>query len=240
MGWGKVTPCWSRCYGTCWVCCSPWEVQQGSRSCIHPSVLPPWGSSWRIPPPAVKQPSCSHFVPRSPSESSSESRSRSRSPSPGQEEKITFITSFGGSDEEAAAAQAGGVPGKAVSLGKPRSTQVHQGSAAAGHSASSRSVTPPSGSLSQTLTPETQQGLTAHLRDRPAPSVPPMGTKPSCPCLETLSSGSSWHPVLSSCHFVLSPAHRLAKRCVGWPVGGTLQETEQEACLGRRCLEGPE
>ncbi|CAM5122464.1 unnamed protein product [Eretmochelys imbricata] len=75
---------------------------------------------------------------RSPSESSSESRSRSRSPSPGQEEKITFITSFGGSDEEAAAAQAGGVPGKAVSLGKPRSTQVHQGSAAAGHSASSR------------------------------------------------------------------------------------------------------
>ncbi|XP_064880714.1 CLK4-associating serine/arginine rich protein-like isoform X5 [Oncorhynchus nerka] len=35
------------------------------------------------------------------SESSSESRSRSRSPGP---EKITFITSFGGSDEEAAAA----------------------------------------------------------------------------------------------------------------------------------------
>nr|XP_006126523.1 CLK4-associating serine/arginine rich protein [Pelodiscus sinensis] len=75
---------------------------------------------------------------RSPSESSSESRSRSRSPSPGQEEKSRFITSFGGSDEEAAAAQAGGVPGKAVPLGKPRSTQVHQGSAAAGHSVSSR------------------------------------------------------------------------------------------------------
>ncbi|XP_074873879.1 CLK4-associating serine/arginine rich protein isoform X2 [Carettochelys insculpta] len=75
---------------------------------------------------------------RSPSESSSESRSRSRSPSPGQEEKITFITSFGGSDEETAAAQAGGVPGKALSLGKPRSTQAHQGSAAAGHSVSSR------------------------------------------------------------------------------------------------------
>uniref|UniRef100_A0A8C0IPW1 CLK4 associating serine/arginine rich protein n=1 Tax=Chelonoidis abingdonii TaxID=106734 RepID=A0A8C0IPW1_CHEAB len=177
---------------------------------------------------------------RSPSESSSESRSLSRSPSPGQEEKITFITSFGGSDEEAAAAQAGGVPGKAVSLGKPRSTQVHQGSAAAGHSSSSRSVTPSSGSLSQTLTPETQQGLTAHLRDRPAPSVPPMGTKPSCPGLETLSSESSWHPVLSSCHFIVSTAHGLAICYVGWPVGGTLQETEQEACLGRQCLEGPE
>ncbi|XP_035751002.1 CLK4-associating serine/arginine rich protein, partial [Egretta garzetta] len=40
---------------------------------------------------------------RSPSESTSESRSRSRTPSPGHEEKITFITSFGGSDEEAAA-----------------------------------------------------------------------------------------------------------------------------------------
>ncbi|XP_009879363.1 PREDICTED: CLK4-associating serine/arginine rich protein, partial [Charadrius vociferus] len=34
---------------------------------------------------------------RSPSESTSESRSRSRTPSPGHEEKITFITSFGGS-----------------------------------------------------------------------------------------------------------------------------------------------
>ncbi|KAM6289236.1 LOW QUALITY PROTEIN: CLK4-associating serine/arginine rich protein [Aegotheles albertisi] len=39
------------------------------------------------------------------SESTSESRC-SRTPSPGQEEKITFITSFGGSDEEAAAAAA--------------------------------------------------------------------------------------------------------------------------------------
>ncbi|NXS71538.1 CLASR protein, partial [Pandion haliaetus] len=54
---------------------------------------------------------------RSPSESTSESRSRSRTPSPGHEEKITFITSFGGSDEEAAAAsaQASGLP-----LARPR------------------------------------------------------------------------------------------------------------------------
>ncbi|XP_015282745.1 PREDICTED: CLK4-associating serine/arginine rich protein isoform X4 [Gekko japonicus] len=78
---------------------------------------------------------------RSPSESTSESRSRSRSPSPGHEEKITFITSFGGSDEEAAAAQAGGAPRKPTSLGKARSGQGQQGSAAAGHSASSRSAT---------------------------------------------------------------------------------------------------
>uniref|UniRef100_A0A8B9PDP6 CLK4 associating serine/arginine rich protein n=1 Tax=Apteryx owenii TaxID=8824 RepID=A0A8B9PDP6_APTOW len=91
--------------------------------------------------------------PRSPSESTSESRSRSRSPSPGHEEKITFITSFGGSDEEAAAAQAGGVPGKPASLGKQRSAPGQPGSAAAGHSASSRrrsssSSTSPSSSSS--------------------------------------------------------------------------------------------
>uniref|UniRef100_A0A8C3M967 CLK4 associating serine/arginine rich protein n=1 Tax=Chrysolophus pictus TaxID=9089 RepID=A0A8C3M967_CHRPC len=76
----------------------------------------------------------------SPSESTSESRSRSRSPSPGHEEKITFITSFGGSDEEAASAQsAAGVPGKTP--GKARGAVGQQGSASAGHSASSRSVT---------------------------------------------------------------------------------------------------
>ncbi|KAM3829398.1 CLK4-associating serine/arginine rich protein isoform 1-T1 [Vipera latastei] len=75
---------------------------------------------------------------RSPSESSSESRSRSRSPSPGHEEKITFITSFGGSDEEAAASQPGAPPRKTASLNKARSGQAQQGSVAAGHSASSR------------------------------------------------------------------------------------------------------
>ncbi|KAF1675159.1 CLK4-associating serine/arginine rich protein, partial [Pygoscelis papua] len=92
---------------------------------------------------------------RSPSESTSESRSRSRTPSPGHEEKITFITSFGGSDEEAAAAsaQAGGVPGKATALSKQRSAPGQPGSAAAGHSTSSRrrsssSSTSPSSSSS--------------------------------------------------------------------------------------------
>ncbi|KAK1330090.1 hypothetical protein QTO34_010276 [Cnephaeus nilssonii] len=55
---------------------------------------------------------------RSPSESSSESRSRSRSPTPGREEKITFITSFGGSDEEAAAAAAAAAASGAAT-GKP-------------------------------------------------------------------------------------------------------------------------
>ncbi|XP_066494325.1 CLK4-associating serine/arginine rich protein isoform X2 [Tiliqua scincoides] len=87
---------------------------------------------------------------RSPSESTSESRSRSRSPSVGHEEKITFITSFGGSDEEAAAAQAGGAPRKAASLGKAHSSQVQQGSAAAGHSSSSRRRSTSSSSSSST------------------------------------------------------------------------------------------
>ncbi|KAH0631500.1 hypothetical protein JD844_005844 [Phrynosoma platyrhinos] len=102
---------------------------------------------------------------RSPSESTSESRSRSRSPSPGHEEKITFITSFGGSDEEATASQAGGAPRKAASLGKARSGQVQQGSAAAGHSASSRSVIFAPASFSQTLKqrPSGGQKTTLHL-----------------------------------------------------------------------------
>ncbi|ELK12737.1 Splicing factor, arginine/serine-rich 16 [Pteropus alecto] len=74
---------------------------------------------------------------RSPSESSSESRSRSRSPSPGREEKITFITSFGGSDEEAAAAAAAaaasGAPGKLPTPPQP-------GGPAPGRNASARSA----------------------------------------------------------------------------------------------------
>ncbi|XP_047645392.1 CLK4-associating serine/arginine rich protein isoform X1 [Phacochoerus africanus] len=73
---------------------------------------------------------------RSPSESSSESRSRSRSPTPGREEKITFITSFGGSDEEAAAAAAaaaasGAAPGKPPAPPQP-------GGPAPGRNASAR------------------------------------------------------------------------------------------------------
>uniref|UniRef100_A0A8D0DMJ6 CLK4 associating serine/arginine rich protein n=1 Tax=Salvator merianae TaxID=96440 RepID=A0A8D0DMJ6_SALMN len=87
---------------------------------------------------------------RSPSESTSESRSRSRSPSPSHEEKITFITSFGGSDEEAVASQAGGTPRKATSLSKARSFPGQQGSAAAGHSASSRRRSSSSSSTAST------------------------------------------------------------------------------------------
>ncbi|XP_078517073.1 CLK4-associating serine/arginine rich protein isoform X1 [Lissotriton helveticus] len=90
---------------------------------------------------------------RSQSESSSESRTRSRSPTPGKEEKITFITSYGGSDEEAAAAAAslaaGGVLVKPPASVK-RTTLTQQGGAAAGHSTSSRkqSTSPSSSSSS--------------------------------------------------------------------------------------------
>lgn len=66
------------------------------------------------------------------SESSSESRSRSRSPGP---EKITFITSFGGSDDEAAAATQTAAPHS----GHAPSNVQHP----AGHSRGSRSVTFP-------------------------------------------------------------------------------------------------
>ncbi|XP_027563547.1 CLK4-associating serine/arginine rich protein-like, partial [Neopelma chrysocephalum] len=76
---------------------------------------------------------------RSPSESTSGSRSRSRTPSVGQEEKITFITSFGGSDEEAAAAsQPSGIPGKgAPGKGAPGKGPTGPGAATA-HGASAR------------------------------------------------------------------------------------------------------
>lgn len=66
------------------------------------------------------------------SESSSESRSRSRSPGP---EKITFITSFGGSDDESAAAAQAAAPHS----GHAPSNLQHP----AGHSRGSRSVTFP-------------------------------------------------------------------------------------------------
>ncbi|KAM5134163.1 CLK4-associating serine/arginine rich protein isoform 6-T6 [Callospermophilus lateralis] len=74
---------------------------------------------------------------RSPSESSSESRSRSRSPSPGREEKITFITSFGGSDEEAAAAAAAAAASGAATGKPPAPPQT--GGPALGRNASARS-----------------------------------------------------------------------------------------------------
>ncbi|CAK6963438.1 CLK4-associating serine/arginine rich protein isoform X2 [Scomber scombrus] len=67
------------------------------------------------------------------SESSSESRSRSRSPGP---EKITFITSFGGSDEESAAAAAAAAAAQAAAphSGHAPSNLQHP----AGHSRGSR------------------------------------------------------------------------------------------------------
>ncbi|TNN01778.1 hypothetical protein fugu_011160 [Takifugu bimaculatus] len=68
------------------------------------------------------------------SESSSDSRSRSRSPGP---EKITFITSFGGSDDEAAAAAAAAAAvaqTSAAHSGHTSSTLQHS----AGHSRGSR------------------------------------------------------------------------------------------------------
>lgn len=68
--------------------------------------------------------------PRPESESSSESRSRSRTPGP---EKITFITSFGGSDDEAATATQTATPHS----GHASSNLQHP----AGHSRGSRSVT---------------------------------------------------------------------------------------------------
>lgn len=72
------------------------------------------------------------------SESSSDSRSRSRTPGP---EKITFITSFGGSDEEAAAAAAAASQAlpPAHSAHAPANSQHHP----QGHSRGSRSVTFP-------------------------------------------------------------------------------------------------
>uniref|UniRef100_A0A6I8P5T9 CLK4 associating serine/arginine rich protein n=1 Tax=Ornithorhynchus anatinus TaxID=9258 RepID=A0A6I8P5T9_ORNAN len=92
---------------------------------------------------------------RSPSESSSEarsrSRSRSRSPTPGHEETITFITSFGGSDEEAAAAAAaaagaGGTgPGRPPGPAKPRAGHPPPVAASApGRSAGTRRRSSPS------------------------------------------------------------------------------------------------
>lgn len=81
-------------------------------------------------------------LPRPESESSSESRSRSRSPGP---EKITFITSFGGSDDEAAAAAA--VAAAAAAAAAAQTSAPHSGHTSsslqhsAGHSRGSRSVT---------------------------------------------------------------------------------------------------
>ncbi|XP_069765351.1 CLK4-associating serine/arginine rich protein [Narcine bancroftii] len=74
---------------------------------------------------------------RSQSESSSGTRSRSRSNSPTHEEKITYITSFGGSEDEGGSmAQSGAAPAKAP-LGRHRASNSQQ-SSGTGHTSSSR------------------------------------------------------------------------------------------------------
>ncbi|XP_059728460.1 CLK4-associating serine/arginine rich protein [Haemorhous mexicanus] len=75
---------------------------------------------------------------RSPSESSSESRSRSRTPSPGHEEKITFITSFGGSDEEPPAGPGAAAAARGRRSSRERPRPPAPGASAPAHRASSR------------------------------------------------------------------------------------------------------
>uniref|UniRef100_A0A8C8G7V3 Suppressor of white apricot N-terminal domain-containing protein n=1 Tax=Oncorhynchus tshawytscha TaxID=74940 RepID=A0A8C8G7V3_ONCTS len=92
------------------------------------------------------------------SESSSESRSRSRSPGP---EKITFITSFGGSDEEAAAATQ--APPPVHSGHTPANLLQHP----AGHSRGSRrrrSSSSPSSSSSHSSTHRSSSRSSSHSR----------------------------------------------------------------------------
>ncbi|XP_055752421.1 CLK4-associating serine/arginine rich protein-like isoform X2 [Salvelinus fontinalis] len=88
------------------------------------------------------------------SESSSESRSRSRSPGP---EKITFITSFGGSDEEAAAATQAPPP-----VHTPANSLHHP----AGHSRGSRrrSSSSPSSSSTHSSTHRSSSHSSSHSR----------------------------------------------------------------------------
>ncbi|KAM9755859.1 CLK4-associating serine/arginine rich protein isoform 1-T2 [Dama dama] len=103
---------------------------------------------------------------RSPSESSSESRSRSRSPTPGREEKITFITSFGGSDEEAAAAAAAAAASGAAT-GKPPAPP-QPGGPAPGRNASARrrSSTSSSSSSSASRTSSSRSRSSSSSRSR--------------------------------------------------------------------------
>ncbi|XP_061219675.1 CLK4-associating serine/arginine rich protein, partial [Neopsephotus bourkii] len=102
---------------------------------------------------------------RSPSESTSCSRSRSRSPSPAREEKITFITSFGGSDEEPAPAPAptDGIPGRArAAPGQP--LPAH--GASARRRSSSSSTSPSSSSSSSRSSSRSHRGGGSHRSGR--------------------------------------------------------------------------
>ncbi|XP_032870252.1 CLK4-associating serine/arginine rich protein [Amblyraja radiata] len=74
---------------------------------------------------------------RSQSESSSGTRSRSQSNSPTHEEKITYITSFGGSEDEGGVAAQPGVVAAKAPIGRHRPVNSQQ-SSATGHTSSSR------------------------------------------------------------------------------------------------------
>ncbi|XP_072130643.1 CLK4-associating serine/arginine rich protein isoform X2 [Mobula birostris] len=74
---------------------------------------------------------------RSQSESSSGTRSRSRSNSPTHEEKITYITSFGGSEDEGGSMAQTGVTSAKAPIGRHRNSNTQQGSGT-GHASSSR------------------------------------------------------------------------------------------------------
>lgn len=74
---------------------------------------------------------------RSQSESSSGTRSRSRSNSPTHEEKITYITSFGGSEDEGGSTAQSGVPTAKAPLSRHRTSNSLQ-SSGTGHTSSSR------------------------------------------------------------------------------------------------------
>ncbi|XP_041035099.1 CLK4-associating serine/arginine rich protein [Carcharodon carcharias] len=74
---------------------------------------------------------------RSQSESSSGTRSRSRSNSPTHEEKITYITSFGGSEDEGGSTAQSGVATAKAPPGRHRTSNSLQ-SSGTGHTSSSR------------------------------------------------------------------------------------------------------
>ncbi|XP_067875061.1 CLK4-associating serine/arginine rich protein [Heterodontus francisci] len=100
---------------------------------------------------------------RSQSESSSGTRSRSRSNSPTHEEKITYITSFGGSEDEGGStAQAGVAPAKAP-LGRHRTSNSLQ-SSGTGHTSSSRRRSSSSSRSSRSRSDSRNQRSRGHRR----------------------------------------------------------------------------
>ncbi|PIO36975.1 hypothetical protein AB205_0155890 [Aquarana catesbeiana] len=72
------------------------------------------------------------------SQSESSSGSRSHTPSPGKEEAITFITSFGGSEDESASGHATQTP---AGTGSKRAPHSQASGTSSGRKEASRSVT---------------------------------------------------------------------------------------------------